>query len=222
MTPIEPPRINAPQLPPLIASDPGTDCDGESFTEAQLSWTDDEASTIGAEMGDSRLTRLPADTLHARRLRLAEVEVSNPVVVSWNAPRSSWRGVVVDGGSIGVLDCSGARWDNVLLTGVRIGYLNLREAMLSDVSLAGCRIGTLDAAGASTTRVALANCQVEDLDLRNRKGEHLDLRGLDVVRLNRVDGADSLVGATLTEQQARWLGPVLGRALGITITEEEP
>ena len=221
MTPIEPPRINAPQLPPLIASDPGADCDGESFTEAQLGWTDDEAFAIGTEIGDSRLTRLPAEALHARRLRLTEVEVSDPVAVSWNAPRSSWRGVLVDGGSIGVLDCSGARWDNVLLTGVRIGYLNLRETVLTDVSFVGCRIGTLDAAGASTTRTALDNCLVEDLDLRNRKGEHLDLRGLDVVRLNRLEGADSLVGAILSDQQARWLGPVLGRALRITITEED-
>ncbi len=221
MSPLDPPRVNAPQLPPLIASDPGADCDGESFTEAQLGWADDDATAIGAEVADSRLTRLPADTLRCRRLRLTEVEVTDPVVVNWDAPRSSWRGVVVDGGSIGVLDCSGARWDNVLLTGVRIGYLNLREAVLSDVSLVGCRIGTLDAAGASTTRVALQNCLVEDLDLRNRKGEHLDLRGLDVVRLNRLDGADSLVGATLTGQQARWLGPVLGRALRITITEED-
>jgi len=218
----EPPRISPPQLPPLIAGDPGADCDGQSFTEAQLGWADDEATAIGAEIGDSRLTRLPAEALHARRLRLNEVEVSGPVVVTWDAPRSSWRGVVVQGGSIGVLDCSGARWDNVLLRGVRIGYLNLREAVLSDVVLDGCRIGTVDAAGATTTRVALPNSVVEDLDVRDRKGEHLDLRGLDVVRLNRLDGADSLVGATPTDRQAGLLGPVLGRALSITITEEDP
>ncbi len=100
--------------------------------------------------------------------------------------------------------------------------MNLREAVLSDVSLTGCRIDTLDLAGASTTRVALDDCRVEELDLRNRKGEHLDLRGLDVVRLNRLDGAEALAGVTITVEQARRLGPVLGRALGMTIWEEEP
>ena len=48
------------------------------------------------------------------------------------------------------------------------------------------------------------------------------LRGLDVVRLNRLEGADSLVGATITDQQARWLGPMLAASLRIGITEEDP
>lgn len=221
MSPLERPRLSPPQLPPLIATDPGDHGDGESFTEAKLGWSGDEASAIGADITDSRIHRLPADTLHARRLRLNEVEVDGPSVVTWNAPRSFWRGVVVDGGSIGVLDCSGANWHNVSLRGVRIGYANLRDAVLNDVSLIGCRIGTLDLAGATTNRVKLAECLIEDLDVRHRKGEHLDLRGLDVVRLNKLEGADSLVGATISDQQARWLGPVLAAALQIAVAEED-
>jgi len=57
--------------------------------------------------------------------------------------------------------------------------------------------------------------------MRNRKGEHLDLRRPDVVRLNRLDGADSLVGATLTEQQAHWLGPSWPAPLRIALAEED-
>ena len=218
---LQPPRVSAPQLPSLIAADPGDACDGESVAEALLTWSGDEASLIGADIADSRVQRLPAATLHARRLRLTEVEVTEPSVVNAHAPNAHWRGVLVSGGSIGVLDCSGATWRNVTIQGTRIGYLNLREAQLSDVALIGCRIGTLDLAGATTTRTALTECLVEDLDVRHRKGEHLDLRGLDVVRLNKLDGADSLVGATLTAEQARWLGPVLASALRITITEED-
>jgi uncharacterized protein YjbI with pentapeptide repeats len=218
---IEAPRTNPPQLPPLIALDPGDACDGESFNEALLTWSGEVASVIGADIADSRLVRLPTEHLHARRLRLAEVEVADPSVVTCNAPRSHWRGVVVEGGSIGVLDCSGANWQNVTLHGVRIGYANLREATLADVTLVGCRIGTLDIAGAITKRVALRECLVDDLDVRHRTGDHLDLRGLDVVRLNRLEGADSLVGATITDQQARWLGPTLAATLRISITEED-
>lgn len=221
MSPVDPPRTSDPQLPPLIGTDVVPDADGGAFAEALLSWSDDEASAIGAEIADSRLTRLPAERLGARRVRLSEVEIADPVTVTVDAPRSSWRGVVVDGGSIGVLDCSGATWRNVALRGVRIGYLNLREASLADVALIGCRIGTLDLVGATTSRVALTECLVEDLDLRKRKGEHLDLRGLDVVRLNRLDGADSLLGAVITEEQSRWLGPVLARALRVTLAEED-
>ena len=51
--------------------------------------------------------------------------------------------------------------------------------------------------------MALRECLVDELDVRHRTGDHLDLRGLDVVRLNRLEGADSLVGATITDQQAR-------------------
>lgn len=215
------PRVAAPQLPPLIGLELGPDADDATVTESLLSWNAAEASAIGAEISDSRLTRLPTERLSARRLRLADVEVDQPTTIAWDAPRSIWRGVVVAGGSIGVLDASGSRWDNVTLRGIRIGYLNLREGAVSDVELIGCRIGTLDLAGATTTRVALSDCRVEDLDLRNRKGEHLDLRGLDVVRLNRLDGADALAGTIITDEQARLLAPALARALRITIAEED-
>lgn len=217
----ERPRISPPQLPPLIGRELGAEADGTALTEALLSWHVAEASAIGAEIGDSRLTRLPSGRLSTRRLRLSEVEVDDPVTVTWDAPRSTWRGVAVTGGSIGVLDVSGAHWNNVVLRGVRIGYLNLREASVSDVELIGCRIGTLDLVGATTTRMALAECRVDDLDLRTRKGEHLDLRGLDVVRLNRLDGADALAGTIITDEQARLLAPALARALRITIAEED-
>lgn len=216
----ERPRVSPPQLPPLIAREVGIDADEAAITESLVSWQAAEASAIGVEITDSRLTRLPAERLSARRLRLADVEVAQPTTITWDAPRSTWRGVVVAGGSIGVLDAAGSHWDNVVLRSVRIGYLNLRETALSDVELVGCRIGTLDLAGATATRVALSDCQVEDLDLRSRKGEHLDLRGLDVVRLSRLDGADGLAGAIITDEQARWLAPVLARALRIAIEED--
>lgn len=215
------PRVAAPRLPPLIGREVGPDADGEAFTESLLSFTGEAASAIGLEIGDSRLARLPDRTFAARRLRLTEVEVVDPVTVTWDAPRSAWRGVVLTGGSVGVLDVSGSRWENVIMRNVRIGYLNLREAVLSDVEVIGCRIGTLDLLGATTTRMALSDCRVDDLDLRDRKGEHLDLRGLDVVRLNRLDGADGLAGAVITEEQARWLGPILAGALRIAIAEED-
>lgn len=218
---IDAPRVAPPQLPPLTGQEAPSIADEGAFSEALLSWVDDDASAVGAEIVDSRLVRLAPERLAARRLRLAEVELAAPVTVTLDAARSSWRGVTVEGGSIGVLDCSGATWRNVVLRGVRIGYLNLREASLTDVVLTGCRIGTLDLVGATSTRTALAGCLVEDLDLRHRKGEHLDLRGLDVVRLNRLDGADSMLGVVITEEQARWLGPVLARALRLTLAEED-
>ncbi|WP_298133771.1 hypothetical protein [Micropruina sp.] len=218
---VEKPRVNPPQLPPLIGRELGPDADGASLSEARLSWHAEEASAVGATISDSRLVQLPGQRLAARRVRLAEVEVDDPVTITWDAPRSEWRGVVVSGGSIGVLDASGARWNNVLLSGVRIGYLNLREAVVSDVQLTGCRIGTLDLAGANVTRSALAECLVEDLDLHNRKGEHLDLRGLDMVRLNRLDGVDGMAGAIITDEQAHGLGPTLAQALRIRIAEED-
>lgn len=221
MSEIPTPRLSPPQLPPLIGRELGPDADDATLIEARVSWHAAEASAVGAAISDSRLIQLPTQRLAARRSRLTEVEVDDPVTVTLDAPRADWRGVVITGGSIGVLDASGARWNNVLLRGVRIGYLNLREAVASDVQLVGCRVGTLDLAGASVPRTALAECLVEDLDLRNRKGEHLDLRGLDVVRLNRLDGADGLAGAVITEEQARWLGPILAGALRIAIAEED-
>lgn len=221
MSDLDTPRVNPPQLPPLIGRELGPDSDDATIIEARVSWHADEASAIGASISDSRLVQLPGQRLAARRVRLTEVEVTDPGTITWDAPRSEWRGVVVTGGSIGVLDASGARWNNVVLRGVRIGYLNLREATVSDVQLVGCRIGTLDLAGANVTRTALQDCLVEDLDLHNRKGEHLDLRGLDMVRLNRLDGVDGLTGAVITDDQAHRLGPILAQALRISIAEED-
>lgn len=140
-------------------------------------------------------------------------------MIDWDAARSNWRGVAVSGGSIGVLDASGSQWNNVCLDGVRIGYLNLRQAKLSDVRLSGCRIGTLDLAAATTARVALQECVIEDLHVCDHKAEQLDLRGLDVGRLNRLEGAQSLAGAILTEDQASRLGPLLARALRIAVED---
>lgn len=218
---LETPRVNPPQLPPLIGRELSPDSDGAAVSETRLSWHEDEASMVGAAISDSQLAQLPSQRLASRRVRLTEVEVADPGTITWDAPRSEWRGVVVTGGSIGVLDASGARWNNVVLRGVRIGYLNLREATVSDVQLAGCRVGTLDLAGANVTRTALQDCLVEDLDLHNRKGEHLDLRGLDMVRLNRLDGVDGLAGTVITDEQAHALGPTLARALRIRIAEED-
>ncbi len=218
---VETPRVNPPQLPPLIGRELGPDADDATLIEARVSWHAPEATAVGATISDSRLVQLPAQRLAARRTRLTEVEVDDPVTVTWDAPRSEWRGVVISGGSIGVLDASGARWNNVSLRGVRIGYLNLREAVVADVQLTGCRVGTLDLTGSNVTRTALADCLVEDLDLHNRKGEHLDLRGLDMVRLNRLDGVDGMAGAIITDEQAHGLGPILAQALRIRIAEED-
>ena len=66
---------------------------------------------------------------------------------------------------------------------------------LSDVTLTGCRIGTLDLAGATTTRVAVLASLVDDLDARHRTGNHLDLRGLDVVRIREVAQQRGLLSA---------------------------
>ena len=84
MTPVEPPRVSPPQLPPLIALDPGDACDDESFSEALLTWSGEQASLIGADITDSRLARLPSDHLHARRLKIPHprggfLEVTAPV-----------------------------------------------------------------------------------------------------------------------------------------------
>lgn len=213
------PRVAPPQLPALSGVEAGADADGEPYAEALLSWSVAEASATGAEIPDSRLVGLPTDRLHSPRLRLSEVEVAGPAVIDWDAARSNWRGVAVSGGSIGVLDASGSQWNNVCLDGVRIGYLNLRQAKLSDVRLSGCRIGTLDLAAATTARVALQECVIEDLHVCDHKAEQLDLRGLDVGRLNRLEGAQSLAGAILTEDQASRLGPLLARALRIAVED---
>lgn len=221
MTLPEPPRIVRPTLPPLIAVDAGANVDGQSFTEAQVTFTVETASAIGAEVSDCRIAALPSESLTSRRLRISESEVTNPQVTSWTSPRSHWRSALVSGGSIGVLDASGATLDAVAFRGVRLGYVNLREAHLIDVIFDGCRIGTLDVSGATTTRVALIDCLVDELDLRARKGEHLDLRGVDMVRLERLESANGLAGVVLGPDQVRTLAPTLAESLGIVVTEED-
>ena len=67
MTPVEPPRVSPPQLPPLIALDPGDACDDESFSEALLTWSCEQASLIGADI------TLTAEVLAAAEAALARL-----------------------------------------------------------------------------------------------------------------------------------------------------
>ena len=64
MTPVEPPRVSPPQLPPLIALDPGDACDDESFSEALLTWSGEQASLIGADITWQELRNRSAVALH--------------------------------------------------------------------------------------------------------------------------------------------------------------
>ncbi|QLQ16194.1 MAG: hypothetical protein HZY73_11630 [Micropruina sp.] len=218
---VEEPRLTPLALPPLIGAILEPQAQGVSFDEASLTLSHDEYDATLCEFTDCAFVRAHAELLKLRRVRFTDVAFESPQLTKFDTARGLWRGVEIRGGSIAVLDVSAGSLENVLFDGVRIGYLNARDARLFDVEFRDCRIGTFDAPGGVATRVRFASSLVDELELRNRVHTDTDLRGIDFVRLSRLDGAESLGGSVVTQDQAHWIGPTLAAALKMVVIGEQ-
>ncbi len=152
--------------------------------------------------------------LELGRARLVDSRLAEPDVVHLDATDSMWRSVEVTRGRLGAWDMAGGFWDSVSVVGARIGYANMRDATLTDVHLHDCRIETLDLAGATVRRMSLHGCVIGELVVNRAELIGVDLRGAD---LARIDGVQSLGGATISAEQLLGLAPALAREAGISV-----
>lgn len=175
------------------ASVEGQDLSGIDITEARFDglrlW---DTPLREARFAETVISRLDAPVLSAVRLELRDVELLDSRIASAELHNSSWQ--------------------SVRITGCKLGYLNLRSSDIRDLLITDSTIDELDIAGATLQRVAFDSTTANILFLRDATLSDIDLRGLE---LGRVEGVESLRGATMTDGQVHDLAPVLAGHIGI-------
>jgi uncharacterized protein YjbI with pentapeptide repeats len=162
------------------------------LTEARL----DDAVLTGTRLRECRLDRCAATTLRA--------------------DRADWREVEVVDGRFGALDAYDSELRQVAFTGCRLGYVNLRGSRVTDLTLEGCHVDDLDLGDAQVVRLTAVDSTVSRLLLGGSELRDVDLRGLDLSRLDELVG-DRFEGITVGADQLVALAPVLASRLGIRI-----
>lgn len=207
-----PPRVSAPDLPPVL--EPHEPTRGSDLLAASL----ELAGT--ADLAHARVEqcvlRADAESVDLTGATLLDVELPDPRIASLRLRTSSIRRLRITGGRIGTLDLSEARVAELELRNVRIDYLNLGAARAEDVDVVRCTIRTLDLPRAELTRVRFQETRSDELDPRGLRAKDLDLRGLDA--LSYLD-VQSLRGATLSPLQVQQLAAVMAAGLGILVTD---
>ncbi len=215
----QPPRAVSLTLDGLVAADAARLCAGDEReaelltvrTAPELEWT--RVTLRECQVQVVGVARWVLDRSRLLECRLADLDVT-----AVRARDSLWRTVEIVGGRLPALDLAGATWDGVAVSGARLGYVNLRDAALTDVVFADCRIETLDLGAATAARVSLRDCVVDELVVTRATLRDVDLRG---ARVELVEGAEHLAGATISVDQLLDLAPALAAALGIAVDPDQ-
>lgn len=207
-----PPRITAPDLPPVL--DPATPARSGDLIAARLDLT----GTVDLAYAtlEQCVVSADAESVDLTGATVIDVDMSGVRIASLRMRDTGVRRLRIGGGRIGTLDLSEARISELELRDVRIDYLNLGAAKATDVEISGCAIRTIDMPQAELTRVRFAATTSDEVDPRGMRAKDLDLRGLDA--LAYLD-AHSLRGATLTSFQVQQLAPVIAAGLGIQVKD---
>jgi uncharacterized protein YjbI with pentapeptide repeats len=212
-----PPRIDPIRLGELAAGDPDDLRAQGRFEGLRF----DGVDLGGLDLGGIEFSECAFDDVqaHATGLRAAtfsEVEFSRFNAPVLPAPRSRWRDVTMQGSRVGSAELYESHLNSVRITGSKLGFVNARGAELIDVAFDGCTIDELDLSGAALTRVSFADTTVRSLSLAGAKLAHVDLRGAE---FDRIDGFESLRGATLSDYQVGTLAAAFAAHLGITVAD---
>ncbi len=127
------------------------------------------------------------------------------------ASSSTWREVRIAGGRIGSAELYDASLNGVEFVGLKLGFVNLRGSTVTDVVFRDCVIDELDVADARLLRVSFEGTRIRSAEGTNSRIEHVDLRGADLDRVERLDG---FRGATIGSEQLYVLAPMLAAQAG--------
>lgn len=173
----------------------GQDGRESRFVECVLQGcTLDETRLDGSHLVETTVTAARGTTVHLRD--------------------GSWRQVAWVDCRLGALLATGARLDDVTIRGGKIDFLALAGATVNQLRLEGVWVGELGLGGATVRRLELVDCRVDRIDAAGATLRECDLRGAEIAV---VDGVAGLAGATISEDQAVALAPVLAAALRIRV-----
>ena len=178
------------------------DLGGERLLDRELV----ECVLTGARLDDAVLTGT----------RLRECRLDRCAATSLRTDRADWREVEVTDGRFGALEAYDSELRIVTFAGCRLGYVNLRGSRVTDLTLDGCHVDDLDLGGSEVTRMTMVDCTVSRLLLGGSELRDVDLRGLDMARLDELVG-DRFDGITVGPEQLVALAPVLASRLGIAV-----
>lgn len=154
----------------------------------------DEAALTSARIIESRLARITASALHAKR--------------------STFRSVEIADSRFGAAEFWDAALREVEIRGCRIGYLDLAGSTVADLRIADCTIDELNVADATLTRVALPGCRIGVLHVQDARLTDVDLRD---AQIGDVSNPRFLAGATIDDALLFQIAPTLATDMGIRL-----
>lgn len=160
------------------------------------------------------LTGCTLDETRLDEAHLVETTVDAARGTTVHLRDGSWRQVTWTDCRLGALLATGARLDGVTVRGGKIDFLALAGATVNELRLQGVWIGELGLGGATVRRLTLVGCRVDRIDAAGATLRECDLRGGEIAV---VDGVAGLAGATISEDQAVALAPLLASALRIRV-----
>jgi len=176
------------------------DLAGERLPDVEI-----EESVIGT-------LRVDGADLRGLRVRDSVVEVLDAPVL--RASSSAWREVRIGGGRVGSAELYDAGLNGVEFVGMKLGFVNLRGSTLTDVVFRDCVIDELDIADAQLLRVSFDGTRIRAAEGSNTRIDHVDLRGADLDRVERLEG---FRGATIATDQLYTLAPLLAAQAGYRV-----
>ncbi|MCY1693879.1 pentapeptide repeat-containing protein [Curtobacterium sp. SL109] len=157
---------------------------------------------------------LRADDADLRGLRVHDSMLETVDTPVLRASSSSWREVRIAGGRIGSAELYDSGLNGVEFVGMKLGFVNLRGATVTDVVFRDCVIDELDIADARLLRVSFEGTRIRAAEGSNTRIEHVDLRGADLDRVERLEG---FRGATIGADQLYTLAPLLAAQAGYRV-----
>jgi len=180
----------------------GADLAGERLLDRELV----ECVLAEARLDDAVLTGT----------RLRECRLDRCTATTVRTDRADWREVEVADSRFGAFEAYDSELRLVAFTGCRLGYVNLRGSGVTDLTLEGCHVDDLDLGDADVNRLTVVDCTMSRLLVGGARLLDVDLRGLDVGRLDELVG-DRFEGIAVGAHQLVALAPVLAARLGIGI-----
>jgi uncharacterized protein YjbI with pentapeptide repeats len=219
------PRSSGTDAPRITLTDP-TDLDdwtpgpGDVLTGDRVEGKRiDVFDLAGERLPDLEIEESVIGTLRVDGADLRGLRVRDSVVETLDAPvlrasSSSWREVRIAGGRIGSAELYDAGLNGVEFVGMKLGFVNLRGSTLTDVVFRDCVLDELDIADARLLRVSFDGTRIRAAEGPNTRIEHVDLRGADLDRVERLEG---FRGATIGADQLYTLAPLLAAQAGYRV-----
>jgi uncharacterized protein YjbI with pentapeptide repeats len=166
------------------------------------------------EIEESVIGTLRADGADLRGLRVRDSVVETLDAPVFRASSSTWREVRIAGGRVGSAELYDAGLNGVEFVGMKLGFVNLRGSTLTDVVFRDCVIDELDIADARLLRASFDGSRIRAAEGSNTRIDHVDLRGADLDRVERLEG---FRGATIGTDQLYTLAPLMAAQAGYRV-----